>query len=150
MLSVEEMVLAMMLSAAAKKSAAAAVPPPTPPVAVAVSSSTGTPPTIRSDADYAALLQRARAENKPLVLFVGCPVRQVPGTIIAATSSFWDAAPKSIVVGFPDGTRLDHPAVATDEQLLRVEEVRPVQPPPFRQPVVQYFTAPQQRATVNC
>ena len=68
---------------------------------------------------YPAQYAKAVKEGKPLVVFVGVPVRSVPGFLTVACATF-PGVETGLVLGVPDGDKLkrrDLPATATDETL---------------------------------
>lgn len=57
--------------------------------------------------NYAAGYARAADDEKPLVVFVGCPGdHTAPGAIVARVEKFADVVPPAVVIGYPVGDRL--------------------------------------------
>lgn len=116
----------------------APIPPPTvrtPPQAPPIVQ----PPPARQDwLTYSEGSAQAAKEGRPLVVFVGCPPRQVPGTLTCIATSLPGVAGPAVVIALPDGRgwlawESTLPATATDAAILRVAglEVRRATPVPF-------------------
>lgn len=56
--------------------------------------------------DYGAGCKAAAEQEKPLVVFVGCPGNEVAGAVVAKTDSLGEVKAPAVVVGFPAGDRL--------------------------------------------
>jgi hypothetical protein len=55
---------------------------------------------------YAEAYTLAIERGKPLLVFVGQPVREVPGCVCIERDAFPGAAKEAVVIGFPEGKRL--------------------------------------------
>lgn len=58
--------------------------------------------------DYATGHKESSLDGKPLVVFVGCQARQVPGAVVSRVmaDTFGDTRAPAVVVGYPRGDRL--------------------------------------------
>jgi hypothetical protein len=70
--------------------------------------------------NYAASYQRAVAEAKPLIVFVGQPAVAIPDCIVVTVEAFPDAAAPAVVVGVPSAAglkRIDLPGKPTADSI---------------------------------
>ncbi len=79
-------------------------------------------------AGYAEAYTRAVQTGRPLVVFVGQPVRELPGCVCVGAGSFPGAAKEAVVIGLPAGgglRRLDLPGRPSPEAVRAVLASRP-------------------------
>lgn len=55
---------------------------------------------------YAEAYAKAVEGGKPLVVYVGQPVREMPGCVCVGLGSFPGVEKEAVVIGFPEGNRL--------------------------------------------
>ena len=70
---------------------------------------------------YAEQYAKALREKKPLVVFVGQPVKHIGNSVCVACESFPDSMEKGVVIGLPDGTGLRRVDLAGEPTVTRIE-----------------------------
>ncbi len=97
--------------------APALAPAAEPPAALTLKARAALALAFAAPPSYADRYAEAVADGRPLVVFVGQPVRAVPGALGVALATFPDASRPAVVVGVPaaDGLRrVDLPGTPTD------------------------------------